>query len=151
MRAGWCLVVWTAALQCAAAETLRLIDDFETIEWPRVDAGEFFGVGEENQPLTGSANLSLVPRNSSLGGSWALRVAYEVVWKKWWGVVGVQATASAMPFMGSYLPCANASHLSIKYRVAAPQNDEGLATWGIDVWDASIVDMPSNLTIDDRM
>ena len=66
------------AAQCAA-ETLRLIDDFETIEWPRVDAGEFFGVGEENQPLTGSANLSLVPRNSSLGGSWALRVAYEVV------------------------------------------------------------------------
>ena len=154
MRAGWWLVVWTAALQCAAAETLRLIDDFEKIEWPRVDAGEFWGVGEENQPLTGSANLSLVPRNSSLGGSWALRVAYEVVWKKWWGVIGAQATASAMPFMGSYLPCANASHLSIKYRVAVPQNDQGLAVWGIDLWDVSNVDspldMPSNLT-DDRM
>ena len=99
-----------AALQCAAAERLRLIDDFETIEWPRVDAGEFWGLGEENQPLTGSANLSLVPRNSSLGGSWALRVAYEVVWKKWWGVIGVGATASAVPFLGSYL--------SVRERVA---------------------------------
>ena len=57
MRAGWCLVVWTAALQCAAAERLRLIDDFETIEWPRVDAGEFWGLGAENQPLTGSLVL----------------------------------------------------------------------------------------------
>ena len=141
------------AAQCAA-ETLRLIDDFETIEWPRVDAGEFWGLGEENQPLTGSANLSLVPRNSSLGGSWALRVDYEVAWRHWWGVIGVTASASAVPFLGSYLPCANASHLSIKYRVAVPQNDQGLAVWGIDLWDVSNVDspldMPSNLT-DDRM
>ena len=130
MRAGWCLVVWMAA-QCAA-ETLRLIDDFETIEWPRVDAGEFFGVGEENQPLTGSANLSLVPRNSSLGGSWALHVKYEVAWRNWHGIV----------FLGSgpfphFLPCANASHLSLKYRVVVPQNNEGLAVLGVDLFDVS--------------
>ena len=113
-----------AALQCAAAETLRLIDGFETLDGLHLDAGEFLGMPEYLQPLAGSANLSLVPRNSSLGGSWALRVAYEVVWKKWWGVIGVAASASAAPFLGSYLPCANASHLSIKYRVAVPQNDE---------------------------
>ena len=151
MRAGWCLVVWMAAPPCAA-ETLRLIDGFETIEWPYVDAGEFFRLGDQ-QPLTGSANLSLVPRNSSLGGSWALRVDYEVAWRKWWGVLQV-STEKGAPFMGSYLPCANASHLSIKYRVAVPQNDQGLAVWGIDLWDVSNVDspldMPSNLT-DDRM
>ena len=121
-----------AALQCAAAETLRLIDGFETLDWRSVDAGQGFGVPRQIQPLVGSANLSLVPRNSSLGGSWALHVKYEVAWRNWHGIV----------FLGSgpfphFLPCANASHLSLKYRVVVPQNNEGLAVLGVDLYDVS--------------
>ena len=136
------------AAQCAA-ETLRLIDGFETLDEIFADVGEFVGVSRDVQPLVGSGNLSLVPRNSSLGGSWALRVDYEVAWRNWLGTVRV-----IHPNFPHFLPCANASHLSIKYRVAVPQNDQGLAVWGIDLWDVSNVDspldMPSNLT-DDRM
>ena len=54
MRAGWCLVVWMAALQCAAAETLRLIDGFETLDEMFADVGEFVGVSRDVQPLVGS-------------------------------------------------------------------------------------------------
>ena len=92
MRTGWYLVVWMAA-QCAA-ETLRLIDGFETLDGLHLDAGEFLGMPEYLQPLAGSGNLSLVPRNSSLGGSWALRFDYEVAWRLWWGCWG-SAGASA--------------------------------------------------------
>ena len=47
--------MWMAALQCAAAETLRLIDGFETLDWRSVDAGQGFGVPRQIQPLVGSA------------------------------------------------------------------------------------------------
>ena len=119
------------AAQCAA-ETLRLIDGFETLDWLRVDAGQFFDVPRQFQPLVGSGNLSLVPRNSSLGGSWALHVNYEVAWRNWHGIVMVLNS----PFP-HFFPCANASHLSIKYRVAVPQNNEGLAVWGLNLDDVS--------------
>ena len=122
-----------AALQCAAAETLRLIDGFETLDELWADVGEFVGVSRDVQPLVGSGNLSLVPRNSSLGGSWALRVDYEVAWRNWLGTVRVGHNFK------HFVPCANASHLSVKYRVVVPQNNEGLAVWGVDLYDVSNV------------
>ena len=70
-----------AALQCAAAETLRLIDGFETLDWRSVEARVLETLWQYNVRVWATWSSPHLARRVV-----ALHVKYEVAWRNWHGI-----------------------------------------------------------------
>ena len=109
---------WTWALLLLAggrAETRVVIEDFSTTElW--TDRGEVLGLPESVQPPVGTIQLT--------NEGETLRVDYDVAFTALWGPVTFGRTLNGT----TYDQCANATHVSLKYKVKEPQSRPHLGT-----------------------
>ena len=113
MTWAWALLLLAARVAGGRAETRVVIEDFSTKVgatglW--TDTGEVLGLPESIQPSVGTIHLT--------NESDALRVDYDVAFTALWGPVTFGRTLNGT----TYDQCANATHVSLKYKVKEPQS-----------------------------
>ena len=116
MRWTWALFLLTARVTGGRAETRAVIEDFSTKAgtaglW--TDTGEILGLPESIQPPVGTIQLTTEGET--------LRVDYDVAFTALWGPVTFGRTLNGT----TYDQCANATHVSLKYKVKEPQSRPG--------------------------
>ena len=108
MRWAWALLLLAGGR--AERETRVVIEDFATTTGLWTDTGEVLGLPESIQPSVGTIQLT--------NESEALRVDYDVAFTALWGPVTLGRTLNGT----TYDQCANATHVSLKYKVKEPQS-----------------------------
>ena len=118
---------WTWAILLLAggrAERRVVVEDFSTTElW--TDRGEVLGLPESVQPPVGTIQLT--------NEGETLRVDYDVAFTALWGPVTFGRTLNGT----TYDQCANATHVSLKYKVKEPQSRPHLGSLFFSLLDGS--------------
>ncbi|CAH0365874.1 unnamed protein product [Pelagomonas calceolata] len=117
MRWAWALLLLTARVTGGRAETRVVIEDFATTTGLWTDTGEVLGLPESIQPSVGTIQLTTTEDET-------LRVDYDVAFTALWGPVTLGRTLNGT----TYDQCANATHVSLKYKVKEPQSRPHLGT-----------------------
>ena len=117
---------WTWAILFLAggrAERRVVVEDFAKAGlW--TDTGEVLGLPESIQPPIGTINLT--------NEGEALRFDYDVAFRALYGAAVLGRTLN-----GPYDQCANATHVSVKYKIKEPQSRPHLGTLMFSLLDGS--------------
>ena len=123
MRAAVGLLVLALAPPLGTrAEVVHVLEDFSDAQRFFTDAGASLGPGFWD---SGAMNASTTEEG-------ALRVDYETWWAQLYGYVQFGR------ILDDYYPCADATHLSLKYRVSQPQTPARAARCGRSVQDRRV-------------
>ena len=114
------LTLALAPLATTRAEVVHVLEDFSDAQRFFTDAGASLGPGFWD---SGAMNASVTEG--------ALRVDYDVYWKDLYGYVQFGR------ILDDYYPCADATHLSLRYRVTQPQTPARAARMGVVLLDGS--------------
>ena len=115
------LILALVPLATTRAEVVHLLEDFSDARRFFTDAGASLGPGFWD---SGAMNASTTEEG-------ALRVDYETWWAQLYGYVQFGR------ILDDYYPCADATHLSLRYRVTQPQTPARAARMGVVLLDAS--------------
>ena len=110
-----------APLATTRAEVLHVLEDFSDAQRFFTDAGASLGPGFWD---SGAMNATTTAEG-------ALRVDYETWWAQLYGYVQFGR------ILDDYYPCADATHLSLRYRVTQPQTPARAARMGVVLLDGS--------------